>query len=124
MTKGVGNALQSALNVANAIILAYASWTIRKTIKAQSNVMPNQHLISVHITNSVIFAVLFTVESTIKEIALKALREEDLHITPPIMLRVEKIEFSYWVVIIITLAFTLYMDLFLIILIVRFTRES
>ena len=53
------------LNVFNAVILAYASWKIRKTISNKSTVLPNQKLLRLHVGNSIIYAVLWTIESTI-----------------------------------------------------------
>ena len=52
------NAVFISVPVLNAMILAYASWTIRNTVLAQSNLEPNQTLIRVHIINSIIFIVL------------------------------------------------------------------
>ena len=69
-----------------------------------------------------VYAILWISESVTKYFSLKALRAEELYFKPPEMLKVEKIEFWYYVILSITIVFILQMDLFLIFLITRFTR--
>ena len=40
-TKGIMSSIMSVNSVVNAVILAYASWKIRKAIRELSNAMPN-----------------------------------------------------------------------------------
>ena len=67
---------------------------------------------------------LWAAEGAVKYFSLKALRAEELVNKPPEMLKVEKIEFWYYVIYSVTVIFILQMDLFLIFLITRFTREK
>ena len=86
--------------------------------------MPNQTLIRLHIFNSVLYAILYASENTIKEISLKNLSDEDIYLDANKMLRVEKLEFYFYVFRNITVVFVMFMDVFLIFLITRFTRKN
>ena len=62
--------VSAAINGGNAAILAFASWSIRKSILTSSNLKPNQTLVNIHVFNSVMFTVLFLTQSVIKAWAL------------------------------------------------------
>ena len=90
------------INGGNAGILAYASWSIRESILTQSNLKPNQTLVNVHVINSIAYTIL-------------ALAQAVIYV---------KLKDSYWIDETITNVFNTWMDLFLIYLIFRFTREK
>ena len=117
--------LTAVVNAGNAIILAYASWSIRKSILAQSDLKPNSTLVNIHVFNCLIFTVLFLTETSIKAWAIKVGEDNvdtsywsEGHVLEYKLMYFWKLNET------ITSIFNTWMNMFLIYLLLRFTQEK
>ena len=113
-----------AINGVNAAILAYASWSIRKSILAYSDLKPNQTLVNVHVFNSIAFAFLSLTQVWIHAWALQIEKDPDFQTSSEKRVLSAKLTYFYWLNRSVTDVFNTWMDLFLIYLLFRFTREK
>ena len=108
----------------NAIILAYSVWCIRQTIQTLLHVFPNESFIGVHLANSFAYAILYLI---LGAMAIKRRRlNKRIGFNPghELILKYIKINFYYDLIFIIIIIFSVYMDLFLLYLVFRFTKRS
>ena len=110
--------MNDAVLVGNALILAVASWMISKSIEKQGGLSTKTTLIRIHLSNSFIYAILVTINNMIEHWTVSAgTRDTTSHV-------LARDEYWYQLSACVTSVFTVYMDLLLIYLIVRFTRKS
>ena len=111
----------------NAIVLTYSVIRIRRRINRLPNAFPNENLIAVHVLNSFIYTLLQLIVCIIMVLQNTKLNEKELYPDGPpkeLILALFKIFYTYDLVYIITLIFQLYMDCFLLYLILRFTNAN
>ena len=110
----------------NAGILANCVWSIRSTIKQLHNVFPNEAFIRVHLANTFIYAALYLIFGFMSiadsEMELKFAAKEMPESSD--FLNLIKMRFFYDLVYILIIIFCIYMDLFLLYLVYRFTKEA
>ena len=58
-------------------ILAYSAWLIRKTIKEHGILFPNEKLVRIHLFNSIMYAALFLLTSSLKSWSMSILNKDD-----------------------------------------------
>ena len=122
----IAEAMKTGILLLNAIILAYCVWCIRKSIKQLHNVFPNESFIRVHLINSFVYATLYLIFAAISIAETKINIQFNNEETPTVetYLKMMKIFFFYDFVFILIIIFSIYMDLFLLYLILRFTKAS
>ena len=111
----------------NAIVLTYSVIRIRRRINRLPNAFPNENLIAVHVLNSFIYTLLQLIVCIIMVIQNAKLNDKELYQDGPpkeLILALFKIFYTYDLVYIVTLIFQLYMDCFLLYLILRFTNAN
>ena len=96
----------------NSFFLGYAVFQMRRTIKALSSTFPNEKFIRIHLANVLIYTILYLFIGAFF-VAIQREREELTYL---------KIFFSMEALYIFIDVFGFYMDLFLIYLILRFTK--
>ena len=116
----------NAVLLFNAFILACSAVRIRKTIKSLHNVFPNEGFIKVHVANSILYTILYTVYIITVLVLFKIADADDIpdDNKSKKRLRLLKAEFFSNMSYIVVDVFTFYMDLFLLYLILRFTKGS
>ena len=126
IAENIDNNLLTTILLLNALILAYSVIKIRRMIKRLHNAFPNESFIAVHVINSFIYAVLYLILGIMLIIQNDKLEEISEYELPPpeLSLQLLKIFFYYELVYMMTLVFQIYMDGFLLYLILRFTNTN
>ena len=126
IAENIDNNLLTTILLLNALILAYSVIKIRRMIKRLHNAFPNECFIAVHVINSFIYAVLYLILGIMLIIQNDKLEEISEYEQPPpeLSLQLLKIFFYYELVYMMTLVFQIYMDGFLLYLILRFTNTN
>ena len=107
--KVINTAFYSSIILVNALVLARSVLVIRKTLQSLHNAFPNEKLIKIHVVNSCVTSITFFLSTFLLMLEAKE-RQND------------KIKFFNQLAYVIALAFQLYMDMFLLYVIQRFTR--
>ena len=106
----------------NTLILTWSVVVIRQMLRSLHNAFPNEKFIGIHVLNSCIYTFLFFVLTIVLILRSKKQIIVDCCYSIEIADEFEKILFFYQVIYIILLAFQLYMDIFLLYVISRFTK--
>ena len=112
------------LLVMGVAFLAYSAWLIRKTIKQHSILFPNEKLVRLHLFNSIMYAAMFLLSSFLSSWNMLIITNDDFEWFSTESIKAMEISFYYEVFTDFADFFSVYMDLFLIYLIIRFTRND
>ena len=125
IAENIDNNLLTFLLLLNTLVLAVSVIKIRKRIQSLHNAFPNEKFIAIHVINSIIYTVLYFVLGIMIILQNAKLQEnsEDGP-TPELELELLKIFYFYELIYMIMLVFQIYMDCFLLYLILRFTNSS
>ena len=125
VAENIDNNLLTFLLLLNTLVLAVSVIKIRRRIQCLHNAFPNEKFIAVHVINSIIYTVLYFVLGIMIILQNAKLQEnsEDGP-TPELELELIKIFYFYELIYMIMLVFQIYMDCFLLYLILRFTNSN